>query len=87
MNSIDRVPQIPQDYANHIVYGGLLGLACLPFMRPEVACLMVLLVAMAKKADDYFAEKETPLMCVGKTLATAAIPATLLLVKNFHLLA
>jgi len=26
VNPLDRVPQIPQDWANHIVYGGALGI-------------------------------------------------------------
>lgn len=77
-NPLDRLPQIPQDWANHIVYGGILTA---PFLAVGVshinAALIVLTVSASKKVIDYFKESETLAMCAGKTFVTAAWPASI----------
>ena len=76
-NPLDRLPQVPQDWANHVIYGGVLGMACLPFMPKPVAFDVVLAISAAKKVVDYFYEHETVQMCVGKALVSAVWPLTL----------
>lgn len=89
VNPLDRVPQIPQDWANHIAYGGALGIVVLvvlvaaglgPVPAVTIAVAIVLAVAAAKKTVDYFREGESLAMCVGKAVVTAVWPATFLLV-------
>jgi hypothetical protein len=76
-NPLDRVPQIRQDWANHIVYGGLLGLALLPVLGADFAFAAVLVVSTAKKVVDFFKEDEPLRVCVGKAMVTALWPATI----------
>lgn len=81
---LDLVPQIPADWANHIVYGGVVGLLLLALFSavdlpyaPACAAEAVLLIASAKKVYDYFVEHETVAMCVGKAVVTAVWPASI----------
>ena len=75
VNPLDRVPQIPQDWANHIVYGGALGICVqLTGQKPVVALAIVFAISAAKKVVDYFYEHETLKMCVGKALVSCAWP-------------
>lgn len=84
VNPLDKLPQVPADWANHIVYGGLLGLglwaACdlleLPYPQ-ACAAQGVLLVASVKKLVDYVLEGESVAVCVGKALVTALWPASM----------
>ena len=85
INPLDRVPQVPVDWANHIVYGGLLGLAVFEIdtqwhvsrLTPQqLATVVVFAAAAAKKIVDYIKEGESLAMCLGKTFVTAAWPAT-----------
>jgi hypothetical protein len=91
INPLDKVPQVPVDWANHIVYGGLLGLAVQTaaavaqakgigpgFAPREVAAAVVLAVAALKKTADYLKEGESWQMCVGKTIVTAVWPLSFL---------
>lgn len=76
MNALDRVPQIRQDYANHVAYGAALGLAVQAAHASAIAAAgVVLLIAAGKKAWDWRHEGERVAECVGKTFATAALPA------------
>lgn len=88
---LDKVPQLRQDWANHVVYGGVLGLlvlcalACIPTSVLDVyhadlwSLLVVFLVAAAKKAWDFRNEGESWQVCVGKTLATCVWTASIYL--------
>lgn len=87
VNPLDKLPQVPKDWANHVVWGGALGLALLgAFAALELsnpAALStnaVLAVAGVKKAVDYFREGESIEACVGKAFITAAWPASIALV-------
>ena len=73
INPLDKVPQIPQDYANHFIYGQVLFLVVL-FTSHSVLLAFALLsvVAAGKKIVDYHKESEPLSMCVGKTLVTIA---------------
>ena len=74
-NPLDRVPQIPVDWANHICYGGALGICVqLTGQKPVVALAIVFAISAAKKIVDYFYEHETLTMCVGKALVSCAWP-------------
>ena len=88
MNSLDRVPQVPQDYANHFIYGGALGLATFAIsyyfyplhLSLQIATLVPLVLCGVKKYMDYQPPKSESLrMCVGKTIVTALLPLSFLL--------
>jgi hypothetical protein len=88
---LDTVPQVRQDWANHVVYGGILGIAvlcALAAISPQVvdvyhadlwALLAVFLVAAAKKTFDYVYANETLAVCVGKALVTCVWPLSIYL--------
>jgi hypothetical protein len=87
IDRLDQVPQVPADYANHVIYGGALGLVCwgaatvLDLPAPALtSTAAVLAVAAIKKTFDYFNESESLAMCVGKAIVTAVWPATFVLV-------
>lgn len=80
---LDSVPQVPSDYANHFIYGGALGVGVA--LTAHAAGLSMPLswlgatagvfgLCAVKKASDYLVKHETPQMCVGKTIVTAALP-------------
>ena len=78
MNSFDRLPQIPSDYANHVIYGGITTLIFatpayhwLPLGQALLFAVGVAFFTTAgKKIYDYFTEHETVGMCVAKVLVT-----------------
>jgi hypothetical protein len=82
--SLDRVPQVPQDWANHFIWGGALGavvavaatqLASAP--APEAwlyGTAASFVVCAAKKAYQVAQEGQTVNVAVGKTFFTAALP-------------
>ena len=89
-NPLDRVPQIPVDWANHICQGGLYSmpltaLAYLygpPVTVHEAALVgfgIMAFVSVLKKLVDYFKEGESLGVCVGKALVTVLWPASLVL--------
>ena len=92
INPLDKVPQIRQDIANHIIYGGLLGQVATIISEYLfhsgslrawlIGFLVTLLVAGGKKAVDYFKEQETLAVVVSKTFITAAIPLVSLIVHR-----
>ncbi|MFZ6690214.1 hypothetical protein [Undibacterium sp. SXout20W] len=78
-NPLDKVPQIPQDYANHFIYGQALFLIVLLILSRlhvlhsvAIAFAVLTVVSAGKKIVDYFKEGETLSMCVGKALVTIA---------------
>ena len=86
VNPLDRLPQIPVDWANHIAQGGIAGVAL--FMGSKLVgyplthlhvTLAILAVSSAKKAVDYVKEGESIQVCVGKAVVTALWPAASLL--------
>lgn len=98
---LDDVPQLPQDWANHIFYGGALssvvvviialvaklgGAYVAPVALWYWALSLVLLVATAKKLWDYFYEHETVATCVGKILVTVLVPLYVLVMGYAGLL-
>lgn len=85
-NPVDKLPQVPVDWANHVIYGGAIGLLTLLVIRSSLwATVFVLLLGAAKKLVDYFKEKESVQMCVGKTLVGAVWPASMLLAHSLGL--
>ena len=83
INPLDLLPQIEQDYANHVIYGGALGLAIAGTAHalgvptePATfgAWIGVLGVAGAKKTLDYILEGESAKVCLDKTVITSVIP-------------
>lgn len=84
VNPLDKVPQVPVDIANHIVFGGILGfvlwmgfdLLDVPYAQ-ACATEAVLVIASLKKLIDYVFEGETVFVCVGKALITAVWPASM----------
>ena len=79
VNPLDRVPQIRSDYANHIVYGGILGVGLhVVGLSPVAALGVTFVISAAKKIVDYYKESESLGMCVAKTFVTCIWPATLL---------
>jgi len=71
VNPLDRLPQIPQDWANHICYGGALGLGLQVIGASSgTALAIVFAISAAKKVVDYFKEHETWKMCAGKTVVS-----------------
>lgn len=91
INPLDRVPQIPQDWANHIAQGGLWSCALTALLvllgSPLLGALTFSFYAMTfvsvlKKVVDYFKAGQTVKMCVGKAVVTVLWPASLLAVAN-----
>ena len=79
-NPLDRLPQLRQDYANHVVYGGILGIGLhLVGLSPVAALAVTFVISAAKKIVDYYKESESVSMCVAKTFITCAWPASFLL--------
>ena len=81
INPIDKLPQVPQDWANHIIYGGSAVLLILVGMSPMWATIILLLAGLIKKTVDYFFEHESLSMCVGKTLVGGIWGATIWLLQ------
>lgn len=80
-NPLDNLPTIPVDYANHVVYGGVLAFLfalALHFLGSTAeiayATLCTFVVSGVKKILDYFLEHEAIAMCLSKTVVTAAVP-------------
>jgi len=86
INPLDKVPQVPQDYANHFIYGALLSwfvvllvamvVPALPMTEAWLAGFgFTLIVATAKKMVDYVKEQEPMSICLLKTVVTVLFPA------------
>ena len=72
INPLDKLPQIPQDYANHILYAAIgVVLMLVVFPHPIVLVSAMSTIGVVKKLFDYFKEGESWQMCVGKSIATA----------------
>lgn len=83
INPLDRVPQVPQDWANHIVYGGLMGLGLqLVGLPAEYAFNVVAATALAKKFADFVAEGESAYVCIGKAIVTVLWPGSIALLTT-----
>lgn len=75
INPLDRLPQIPQDWANHIAYGGISGVALIILGLSSLQALLIMLIVSAtKKIVDYFKEFESWKVCLGKTFITVIWP-------------
>ncbi len=82
INPFDKVPQVPVDWANHIVYGGVAGtLLCLLGVSTIQALAAVFIISAAKKSVDYFKVSETVSMCVGKTIVSCVWPLSIFLLE------
>ena len=80
INPLDKLPQVPVDWANHVIYGGAAGIALMLLGASADSATWALLgVGGLKKAIDFVKEGESLSMCVGKTLAGAIWPASFLL--------
>ena len=91
INPIDRMPQIPQDWANHIAQGGLwsclltallVGFAVPLLTAVTLSFYAMTAVSVAKKVVDYFKAGQTLQVCVGKAIVTVLWPASLLVVAK-----
>lgn len=89
MNPLDRVPQIPQDWANHIAQGGLWSILMVCLLSAFglsiqastlLAFMVMATVSVLKKVVDYFKEGESLSVCAGKAVVTVLWPASLALV-------
>ena len=69
VNPLDKLPQVPQDWANHIIYGSSAVILMLLGLSPLLATLALVAANGAKKIVDYYKESEPLWMCVGKTIA------------------
>jgi hypothetical protein len=67
-NPLDRLPQVPQDYANHIIYGSSAVVLIACGVPPSIATVALVAANAAKKVVDYFKEGESLSMCIGKSL-------------------
>lgn len=87
VNPLDKVPQVPVDWANHIVQGGAATCVLAGLMiasgklsvvhSVDVAAVLMLALSVVKKAADFFKEHEGIGVCVGKALVTVVWPASL----------
>ena len=82
-NPLDKLPQVPQDWANHIIYGSSAVVLMLLGVSPLWATLALIGANGAKKIVDYFKESEPLWMCIGKTLVGGLWGFTVLLVLHF----
>lgn len=85
INPLDKLPQIRQDYANHVIYSAV-GTLCilLLYPKPIVAVELLTFVGVVKKVVDYFREKEPWTMCVAKAVVSALgafLPVAVLYIK------
>jgi hypothetical protein len=55
-----NLPQLPQDKANHVVYGTVIYAIAAPFLGPLVSLIPVALVAIGKEVYDYKSKTGTP---------------------------
>lgn len=89
MDPLDKLPQVPQAWANHIVLGGVVGAGFSLFANwmdfpdsLEFGAAATLIIATVKKAVDYAETDETAAECIGKAFATAAWPASIALMAS-----
>jgi hypothetical protein len=76
INPLDKLPQVRQDYANHIIYGSFAVILILLGLHPMWATLALVGANGAKKIVDYFKENESLSMCIAKTLVGGIWGAT-----------
>ena len=82
INPVDKLlPKLPQDYANHLIYGGIVVLFMLCGLTALQSTIIVLIAGGIKKAVDYFKEFETLKMCILKTLIGGVWGASILLLQ------
>jgi hypothetical protein len=82
INPIDKLlPQMRQDYANHLIYGGIVILFMFCDFTALQSTIIVLIVGGVKKSVDYFKEFETLKMCILKTLIGGVWGASILLLQ------
>ena len=81
INPLDKLPQVPQDWANHIIYGSSAVVLILLGVPAIWATLALIAANGAKKVVDYFKESEPLAMCIGKTLVGGIWGATIWLTK------
>jgi hypothetical protein len=84
MNALDRAPQVPQDWANHIIWGGALGasvalaanlVANVPAADAWLYGTAASFMACAAKKSYQVATEGQPVnVAIGKTLFTALLP-------------
>ena len=55
-----KLPLIPQDKANHYVYGSVIYFISNLFLSPILSMLVILLIALLKELYDYKAKTGTP---------------------------
>jgi len=81
INPLDKLPQLPVDWANHSFYGGLIFLPMFLGLPAIYAMLIVLGATAIKKIFDYFKEGESLKVCVGKTIFTAIWPICVVILQ------
>jgi hypothetical protein len=84
INPLDRLPQIRQDYANHIAYGGLGSIPVALLFNVYYALAFMFVISAVKKIVDYYKEMESWQMCVAKTFVSCIWTASFVLLDLFH---
>lgn len=91
MDVLDKIPQLSQPDANHVVYGGLAGLVLaaiakatgMSLQEAVVAALaVVFIITLAKKAYDYRFEAESLRVCAWKLGITLLWPASAVIIAR-----
>ena len=81
INPLDKLPQVPQDYANHLIYGGCAVIMIIGGIPALYATLIMVAANAAKKVVDYFKENETLAMCIGKSLIGGVWGGSIVLIQ------
>ena len=81
INPLDKLPQVPSDYANHLIYGGCAVIMIIGGIPAIYATLIMVAANAAKKVVDYFKENETLSMCIGKSLIGGVWGGSILLIQ------
>lgn len=68
-----RLPQIPQDKANHFVYGAILALAAMALSSPEMAAAAVVIAAVGKELLDLAGHGTPEVLDAVATVAGGAV--------------
>lgn len=71
-NPLDKIPQIPQDYANHMLWSafGWLILVVLS-VNPNLSLTLMIALGIGKKIVDFTMEGESLSICIKKSVISA----------------
>jgi hypothetical protein len=87
MNIFDRVPQVPNDWSNHFIYGGALGIFSSTLVYAAIGLkealifgtIVPLLTCLLKKLYQIYTKEESSIsIALSKTIVTGLFSAILL---------